>query len=188
MLVNICSRYERMQCSRIKQHNCKSVIDEKHTNDHVWSFLGFLHYDMIDLPVNIVLPGSNWKRISSTGRHRGGHNCLGRAVAWIAALVGKVTSLPISIALSFTMQSVLSSLSPLHTLIPSSRVLEIVRSWNHLTLWGGIFLSNYLSGYAWERRLGFSLVFAKIPHEGLPICRGFAPRSCVIRIQPRIYL
>jgi hypothetical protein len=24
-----------MRCSRIKQHNCRSVIDEKHTNDHV---------------------------------------------------------------------------------------------------------------------------------------------------------
>jgi hypothetical protein len=29
--------------------------------------------------------------------------------------------------------------------------------------------------YAWERRLGFSSVFAKILHEGLAIYRGFAP-------------
>jgi hypothetical protein len=68
MLLNICSGYERIQCSRIKQHNYRSVIDEKHTNDHVWSFLGFLHYNMIDLPVNIVLPSSNGNRISSMGR------------------------------------------------------------------------------------------------------------------------
>jgi hypothetical protein len=81
MLLNICNRYKRMQCSRIKQHNCRSVIDEKHTNDHVWSFLGFLHYDMIDLPVNIVLPSSNRNRIRSTSRRRGGHSSLKRVVA-----------------------------------------------------------------------------------------------------------
>jgi hypothetical protein len=32
--------------------------------------------------------------------------------------------------------------------------------------------------------LGFSSVFAKIPHEGSPIDRGFAPRLCGTRIQP----
>jgi hypothetical protein len=42
--------------------------------------------------------------------------------------------------------------------------------------------------YAWEWRLGFSLDFARIPHEGLPIYTGFAPRSCVAMIRPRIYL
>jgi hypothetical protein len=103
MLLNICSGYERMRCSRIKQHNCRSVIDEKYTNDHVWSFLGFLHCDMIDLPVNIVLPSNNWNRISSTIRCRGGHSYLRRAVAHIGALVGKVTSLSTSIALLFTL-------------------------------------------------------------------------------------
>jgi hypothetical protein len=103
MLLNICSRYERMRCSRIKHHNYRSVIDEKHTNDHIRSFLGFLHYDMTDLPTNIVLPSSNRNRISSMGRRRGGHSCLRRAIAWIGALVGKVTSLPISIALPFTL-------------------------------------------------------------------------------------
>jgi hypothetical protein len=103
MLLNICSGYERMRCSRIKQHNCRSVIDEKHTNDHVWSFLGFLHCDMIDLPMNIVLPSSNRNGISSKGRRRGGHNYLRRAVAQIGALVGKVTLLPTSVALLFTL-------------------------------------------------------------------------------------
>jgi hypothetical protein len=53
---------------------------------------------MIDLPANIVLLGSNMNRISSTGRHRGGHSCLRTAGAWIGALVGKVTSLPTSLA------------------------------------------------------------------------------------------
>jgi hypothetical protein len=42
--------------------------------------------------------------------------------------------------------------------------------------------------YAWERRLGFSSVFTKIQLDGSLIYRGFAPRSCVTRIQPRIYL
>jgi hypothetical protein len=53
--------------------------------------------------MNIVLSGSNWNRISSMGRCKGGHNYLRRAVAWIGALVGKVTSLPTSIALPFTL-------------------------------------------------------------------------------------
>jgi hypothetical protein len=103
MLLNICSGYKRMRCSIIKHHNHRSVINEKHTNDHVWSFLGFLHYDMIDLPANAVLLGSNKIRISSTGRRRGGHSCLRRAGAWIGALVDKVTSLPTSIALPLTL-------------------------------------------------------------------------------------
>jgi hypothetical protein len=34
-------------------------LTKKHTNDHVCSFLGFLHNNMIDLPTNIVLLGSN---------------------------------------------------------------------------------------------------------------------------------
>jgi hypothetical protein len=92
-----------MQCSKIKQHNCRSVVDEKHINDHVWSFLGFLHCDMIGLPMNIVLPSSNRNRISSMGRRRGGHNYMRRVVAWIGALVGKVTSLLTSVALPFTL-------------------------------------------------------------------------------------
>jgi hypothetical protein len=103
MLLNICSGYERMRCSRIKQHNCRSVVDEKHTNDHVWSFLGFLHYDMIDLPTNVVLLGSNKNIISSTSRCRGGHSCLRRAGAPIGPFVGKMTSLPTCIALLFTL-------------------------------------------------------------------------------------
>jgi hypothetical protein len=58
---------------------------------------------MIDLPANIVLLGSYKNRISSMGRRGGGHSCLRRVGAWIGALVGKVTTLPTSIALPFTM-------------------------------------------------------------------------------------
>jgi hypothetical protein len=83
MLLNICSEYEKMLCSRIKQHNYRSVIGEKCTNDHIWSFLVFLHCDVVDIPMNIVLSSSNRNRISPTGRRRGGHNCLRRAVARI---------------------------------------------------------------------------------------------------------
>jgi hypothetical protein len=67
MLINICSGYERMLCSRIKQHNYRNVIDGKRTNDHVWSFLGFLHCDMIDLSMNIVLPSSDQEQNSPHG-------------------------------------------------------------------------------------------------------------------------
>jgi hypothetical protein len=103
MLLNICSKYERMRCSRIKQHNYRSVVYEKHTNDHARSFLGFLHCDVIDLPMNIALPSSHSNRISSTGRHKGRHSCLRRVVARIVALVGKVAFLPTSVALPFTL-------------------------------------------------------------------------------------
>jgi hypothetical protein len=39
-----------------------------------------------------------------------------------------------------------------------------------------------------KRRLGFSLVFAKIPHDSSPIYRGFACRSRATRIRLRRYL
>jgi hypothetical protein len=103
MLLNICSRYERMRCSRIKQHNCRSVVDEKRSNNHVWNLLGFLHCDVIDLPMNIVLSRSNKNIISSTGRHKAGHSYLRKELAGIGALVGKVTFLPTGIALLFTL-------------------------------------------------------------------------------------
>jgi hypothetical protein len=123
MLLNICSRYERMQCPRIKQHNCREVIDGKHTDDHVRSFLGFLNCDMIDLSVNIVLPSSNRNRICPTGRCRSGCSCWRRAATRIGTLVGKVTFLPTSKTLPFPQQWVLSSMSPLNILIPSNRSL-----------------------------------------------------------------
>jgi hypothetical protein len=136
MLLNICSGYERARCSRIKWHNCRNVVDEKHTSDNIWSFLGFLHSNMVDSPRSIVLLGSNRNIFGSTSRCRGRYNCLRRAGVWIGALVGKVTSLLTSIALPFTLQWVLSNLSPLNTLIPSSRGLKIIGALDYLTLWG----------------------------------------------------
>jgi hypothetical protein len=56
--------------SRIKQHNYRSVIDEKHTNDNIRSFLRFFHDDMVDSPTAVVLLGSNRNRVGSTGRNR----------------------------------------------------------------------------------------------------------------------
>jgi hypothetical protein len=91
-----------MRCSGIKQHNCRHVIDEKRTNDHVWIFLRFLRCDVIDLSMNTVLSSSNRNRISPTSRRRGGHDCLMRVVALTGALVGKVTFLPTSVAPPFT--------------------------------------------------------------------------------------
>jgi hypothetical protein len=102
MLLNICSRYERMRCSGIKQHNCREVIDEKHTDDHVRSLLGFLNGDMIDLSVNIVLPSSNRNRMCPMGRCRGGCSCQRRVVARIGTLVGIVTLLSTSKTLPFS--------------------------------------------------------------------------------------
>jgi hypothetical protein len=75
---------------------------KKCANDHVWRFLSFFHCNVVDLPMNIVLSSSNRNRISTMGRHRGGHDCLRTAVAWIGALVGKVTFLPTSVAPPFT--------------------------------------------------------------------------------------
>jgi hypothetical protein len=90
------------ECDALES-NYRSVVDEKCTNDHIWSFLGLLHCDVIDLSMNIVLPSSNMNRISPTGRHRGGHDCLRRAVVLAGALVGKVTFLLTSEAPPFTL-------------------------------------------------------------------------------------
>jgi hypothetical protein len=70
MLPNICSRYERMQCSIIKQYNYRSVIDKKLTNDSIRSFLRFCHGYMIDSSMGVVLLGSNRNRVGSMGRGR----------------------------------------------------------------------------------------------------------------------
>jgi hypothetical protein len=82
-----------MRCSRIKWHNYRSAVEEKNTNDNIWSFLGFLHSNMVDSLMSIVLPGTNRNRVGSTGRCKGRHNCLMRVSMWIGALVGIVTSL-----------------------------------------------------------------------------------------------
>jgi hypothetical protein len=74
MLPNICNRYERMQGSRMKQHSYKSVVDEKHTNDNIRSFLCFFHGNIIDSPMSVVLLGSNKNRVGAMGRGRCSYN------------------------------------------------------------------------------------------------------------------
>jgi hypothetical protein len=144
MLLNICSRYERMRCSRIKQNNCRSVIDEKHTNDHIRSFLGFLHSNMVDSPTSIVLLGSNRNKLGSTSRGRCSSSYLISMGAQIGASVGIMSLLSTVVAPTIGLQQVLGSLGPLNTLIPSSRSLRIVGALNHLSLWGRKSLSSCL--------------------------------------------
>jgi hypothetical protein len=126
MLPNICSRYERMRCSRVKQHNCRSVVDRKHTNDNIWNFLGFLHINFVDSPTSIVLLGGNRNRNGSTGRC--GCSCSGMisTSAWIGASVGIMSRFTIVEAPTISLWQVLSSLGPLNILTFSSRSLEIV--------------------------------------------------------------
>jgi hypothetical protein len=115
-----------MCCSRIKQHNCRSVIDEKHTNDHVRSFL---HSNMVDPPTSIVGNG-----VGSTGRGRCSCSSLIGTVAQIGASVSEMTLFSTSKTPSFSVERIRSSLGPLNTLIPNSRILEIVGTPNHFTL------------------------------------------------------
>jgi hypothetical protein len=136
MLPNICSRYERMRYSRIKQHNCRSVIDEKHTNDNIRSLLRFFHGHMIDSPTGVVLLGSNRNRVGSMGRGRCSYSGLIGTSARIGASVGVISLFTTTIAPTISLLQVLGSLGPLNTLIPSSRSLEIVGALNHLTLRG----------------------------------------------------
>jgi hypothetical protein len=144
MLLNICCRYERMRCSRMKQHNCRSVVDEKHTNGNVRSFQGFLHSNMVDSPMGIVLLSSNSNRVSSMGRRRCGHSCLRRAGARIGALVGVVTSLTTSIALPLRRNCIMSRLGSLSIPISSSMGLEVIGALSHLPLWHRESLSSCL--------------------------------------------
>jgi hypothetical protein len=127
-----------MRCSRIKQNNCRSVIDEKHTNDHVQSFLGFLYSNMDDSPMSIVILGSNSNRVGSTsgGRCSSSSSSVIGTGAWIGASVGIMSLLSTVVAPTISLEWVLGSLDPLNTLIPSSRSLEIIGALNHLTLWG----------------------------------------------------
>jgi hypothetical protein len=144
MLPNIGSRYERMRCSRIKQHNCRSVVDEKHTNDNIRSFLRFFHDNMVDSPTSIVLLGSNRNRVGSMGR--GKCSCNWPVDAWVrvGASVSKMTIHSTSKTPPFSRQQVRSNLGSLSILIPSSRDLGIVGALNHLTLRDRKSLSNDL--------------------------------------------
>jgi hypothetical protein len=144
MLPNICSRYERMRCSRIEQHYCRSVVDEKHTNDNIRSFLRFFHSHMIDSPMGIVLLGSNRNRVGSTGRGKCSYSRLIDTSAWIGASIGVMSLFTTIIAPTVSLLRVLGSLGSLNTLIPNSRSLKVVGALNHLTLWGRESLSSCL--------------------------------------------
>jgi hypothetical protein len=142
MLPNICSRYKRMRCSRIEQHYYRSVIDEKHTNDNIRSFLRFFHSHMIDSPMGIVLLGSNRNRVGSTGRGRCSCSRLIDTSVWIGASIGVMSMFTTVITPTISLLRVLGSLGSLNTLIPRSRSLEVVGALNHLTLWGRESLSS----------------------------------------------
>jgi hypothetical protein len=144
MLPNICNRYKRMQYSRIEQHYCRSVIDEKHTNDNIRSFLRFFHSQMIDTPTGIVLLGSNRNRVGSMGRGRCSYSRLIDMSVWIGASIGVMSLFTTVIAPTVSLLRVLGSLGSLKTLIPSSMSLEVLGVLNHLTLWGRESLSSCL--------------------------------------------
>jgi hypothetical protein len=144
MFLNICSRYERMRCSRIKWQNYRSVLDEKHTNDNIRSFMCFFYNKMVDSPMSIVLLSRNRNRISSTGRGRCSCSSLICPSAQIGASAGIMSLLSTVVAPTISLQWVRGNLGPLNTLIPSSRGLKIVGPLNHLILRGRKYLSSCL--------------------------------------------
>jgi hypothetical protein len=99
---------------------------------------------MIDLPMNIVLLGSNMNKVGSMGRGRCSSSSLISTGAWIGASISKMTFLPTRKIPPFSLQHILSNLGSLNTLIPSSRGLEIIGTLNHLMLWGRKSLSSCL--------------------------------------------
>jgi hypothetical protein len=113
MLPNICSRYERMRCSRIKQHCYKSVVHEKHINDNIRSFLCFLHIHMIDSPTGVVLLGSNRNRVGYMGRGRCSYSRLTDMSARIGASIGVMSLFTTVIAPTVSSLRVLGSLGSL---------------------------------------------------------------------------
>jgi hypothetical protein len=91
---------------------------------------------MVNSSMSIVLLGSNWNRVGSTGRGRCSSSSLISTVARIGTSASIMSLLSTVVAPTISLQQVLGSLGPLHTLIPSSKGLEIVGALNHLTLWG----------------------------------------------------
>jgi hypothetical protein len=89
---------------------------------------------MIDLPMNIVLLGSNKNRVASTSRGRCSSSSLISMSARIGAPIGVMSLFSTIVTPTIILQRVLGSLGPLNTLIPNSRSLEIVGALNHLTL------------------------------------------------------
>jgi hypothetical protein len=133
-----------MRCSRIEQHYYRSIIDEKHTNDNIRSFLRFFHNLMIDPPMGVVLLGSNRNSVGSTGRGMSSYSGLIDTSAWIGASIGVMSLFTTAIAPTVSLLQVLGSLGFLNTLIPSNRSLKVVGALNHLTLRGRESLSSGL--------------------------------------------
>jgi hypothetical protein len=97
MLLNIHSKYERMRCSRIKKHNCRSAINEKHTNHNTQSFLSLLHSNMVDSTRRGRCSCSR-NRVGSTGRGRCSCSCLISMSQWIEAPAGIMSLLSTVVA------------------------------------------------------------------------------------------
>jgi hypothetical protein len=123
-----------MRCSRIKQHNCRSVIDENHTNDNIKNFLRFFHGNMVDSPTSVVLLGSNKGRVGSMGSGR--YSCSGliSTSAWVGASIGIMSLFTIVEAPMISLWWVLGSLGPQNILTSSSRSLEIIGARDHLSM------------------------------------------------------
>jgi hypothetical protein len=133
-----------MRCSKIEHHYCRGVVDEKHTNENIRSFLCFFHNHMIDSPTGVVLLGSNRSRVGSTGRGRCSYSRLIATSARIWASIGVMNLFTTVIAPTISLLRDLGSLGSLNTLILSSRSLEVIGVLNHLTLRGRESLSSCL--------------------------------------------
>jgi hypothetical protein len=129
----------------------RSVIDDKHTNDNIRSFLRFFHSHVIDSPTSVVLPGSNRNRVGSMGRGKCNYSRLIDMSAPIGASIGVMSLFTTAIALMVSLLRVLGSLGSLKTLIPSSMSLEVLRVLNHLTLRGRESLSSCLQPWQKQR-------------------------------------
>jgi hypothetical protein len=125
-------------------HYCRSVIDEKHTNGNIRSFLRFFHSHMIDSPIGVVLLGSKRNRVGSTGRGRYSYSRLIDTSARIGASIGVVSLFTTVMTPTVSLLWVLGSLGSLNTVIPGSKSLEVVGALNHLTLLGRESLSSCL--------------------------------------------
>jgi hypothetical protein len=82
------------ECDALESNSTTAEVPlmKKHTNDHAWSFLVFLHNNMVNLPVNIVLLDSNRNRIGYMGRGRCSYSSLISTGARIGASVSEMTS------------------------------------------------------------------------------------------------
>jgi hypothetical protein len=76
--------------------------------------------------MGVVLLGSNWNIIGSTGRGRCSYSRLTDTSVKIEASIGIMSLFTTVIAPTITLLRVLGSLGSLNTLIPSSRSLEVV--------------------------------------------------------------